>query len=207
MKQILFLTGFILLMSGFVMAQGKAPKTINEYFLAIPEEYIKSDTRQRAFWIDDDNAKDGYLSFTIPAAQFLEDDDVADAKVFGEAQLFKKDKGGMIVGLTINICAENKCEGQLLLLDYNNGNWKNVTDELAPEIDTDEIYSILKESPAYEKPIEEGDEIPLAIQLNGGDKMISFLADCKTSFDGGVVAKMFKWNGKSFVAFEYELGP
>lgn len=207
MKQILFLTGFVLLMSGFVFAQGKTPKTINEYFLAIPNEYIKADTRQRAFWIDDDNAKDGYLAFTIPAAQFLDEDDDLDANVFGEAQLFKKDKGGVIVGLAINICANNTCSGQLLLLDFNNGNWKNVTDDFAPEIDTDEIYNILKESPAYEKPIEEGEDIPLAIQLNGGEKSIHYLADCKTSFDGGVVAKMFKWNGKSFVEFEYELGP
>lgn len=207
MKKLTILTTLIFLIAGVAAAQNNAPKTINEYFLEIPSEYIKSDTRQRALWIDEDNAKQGYLAFTIPAAQILDEDEDLDATIFGEAQLFNKDKGGVIVGLTINICAENKCAGQMLLLDYNNGNWKNVTDTLAPEIDTDEVYNILKESPAYGKPIEKDEEIPMAIQLNGEERSIHYLANCKVSFDGGVIVKMFKWNGKSFVEFEYEMSP
>lgn len=185
---------------------GFAQKTVNEFFLAIPEEYIKAEVRQRAMWIDDIDEENEFLEFTIPAAQFL-DEYIEDANVFGNAQLFHHDDGSVIVGLSINICAEKKCEGQLLLLKFENEEWEDVTADLAPNIDNDDIYEVLKDSPAIKKAVKKGEDIPLAIQFYGGEKIINYLAECEKSFDGGVVAKMFKWNGTAFEEFEYGISP
>jgi hypothetical protein len=185
---------------------GMAQKTVNEYFLAIPEEYFKADVRDRAFWIDNTDEKDGFLEFTIPAAKFL-DEYVEGANVFGNAQLFRHDNGGVIIGISINLCIEKSCQGQVIFLKNKNKQWEDVTEKLSPSIDNNEIYRILKDSPAMEKRVKKGEEIPLAIEFNGEEKSIRYIAQCKKNCDGGVVAKMFKWNGISFEEFEYDVSP
>ncbi len=77
---------------------------------------------------------------------------------------------------------------------------------MAVSVDNEEIVQILNDSPAFEKTLEDGDEVPLAIEFSGLDKLINFVADCKKSCDGGVVAKMFKWNGVGFEEYEDVLG-
>ncbi len=178
---------------------------VNDYFLQIPEEYIKADVRKRAGWIDTDNNADGYLDFTIPFSE-LDVEGGEDANAFGSMQLFPKKKGGVIVGLALNMCIDKVCQGQLLFLDYNGGKWDNITDTLNVTADNEEIVKLLNNSPAIDKTFGEGEEVPLAMDFYGPEKLVRFLADCKESIDGGVVAKMYKWNGESFVEFEYPEG-
>jgi hypothetical protein len=212
MKKLLFLTIIALSVSAF--AQTKTPAktasaskemTVKEYFLAIPTEYLKADAKSRASWIESDDNSSGYLSFNMPADEIpggkeLEEEGV----VYGNVQVFKKTKGGVIIGFSVNMCAESKCVGQMLMLDYTNGKWEDLTSDLSPMVDNDEVIKTLKTAPAYEnkKELKDGVEIPLAIQFNGNRKTIDYLAGCVGGCDGGVVVKMFKWNGSVFTEFE-----
>lgn len=207
MKRLLILSSFMLMFAMGAFAQKQGEMTVNQYFLQIPEEYLKADVKQRNMWIEDEDPENDNMGFVIPASQIMEDADDDDATVFGNVQLFKKDAGGVLVGMTINMCVEEVCIGQILFLDYNKGKWTNVTEDYAPMIDNDEVYEVLKDSPALVKPVKKGVEIPLAIYFSGHEKSIQFLAECKKSIDGGVVAKMFKWNGENFAEFEYEESP
>ena len=186
-----------------VTAQKKM--TVNDYFLAIPQEYLKADRVQRAKWIDEDDAKNGYLKFNVPLSA---DEDWGGAEVWGEVQIFSGKAGKTLVAMAINRCLESVCMGQLLMLDYAGGKWTNAGETFVPEIDNDEIVRTLKDSPAYERPITEDEEIPLTIGFARIDKLISYLAACTSpGCDGAVVAKNLKWNGTAFEAFEYEVSP
>lgn len=206
MKRLITILVLALSLNFAVFGSSESEMTVNDYFLTIPEDYIKADRRKRAGWIDADDQVNGNLTFTVPFAD-LPDGSEGDANMYGHVQLFKKTEGGLLVGLAMNLCAEGKCVGQILLLDYKDGKWEDVTSDFAPIIDNDEIGRILKNGPAWGKPVVEGVEIPLAIQFSGWDKTINYIAGCVKDCDGGVVAKMFKWNGSIFAEFEYPESP
>jgi hypothetical protein len=215
MKKLLFLTIVALSVSAF--GQSKTPvksaakeMTVKEYFLAIPAEYLKADAKSRASWIESDDNSIGYLSFTMPADEIpggkeLEEEGV----VYGNVQVFKKTKGGAVIGFSVNMCAESKCVGQMLLLDYTGGKWEELTADLSPMVDNDEVIKTLKTAPAYKnkKELKNGVEVPLSIQFNGNRKTIDYLAGCVGGCDGGVVVKTFKWNGSVFTEFVDEESP
>ncbi len=217
MKKLLLLAIFALSVSAF--GQTKTPAktasaskemTVKEYFLAIPTEYLQADAKKRADWIEIDEHSIGYLSFTMPADEIPGGEDLKEeGVVYGNVQVFKKTKGGAVIGFSVNMCAESKCVGQMLLLDYADGKWEDLTSDLSPMVDNDEVIKTLKSAPAYKdkKGLKDGVEIPLAIQFGGNRKTIDFLAGCVGGCDGGVVVKMFKWNGSVFTEFEEELSP
>jgi hypothetical protein len=212
-KKLLLLTIIALSVSAF--GQTKTPAktasaskemSVKEYFLAIPTEYLKADAKKRTAWIDSEFAEGGYLSFDIPVKEITGED--GEGKVFGSVQTFKKTKGGVVIGMATNMCEEGVCVGQLLFLDYNNGKWNDVSSDLAPQPDNDEVIKILRAASAFEnkKLLKDGEQVPLYMGFNGTDKTIDFTAG-GVNGDGGVVVKMFKWNGETFVEFEYEESP
>jgi hypothetical protein len=216
MKKLLLLAIIALSVSAFgqkaPVKSGSASKemTVKEYFLAIPTEYLKADAKKRADWIETDDNATGYLSFTMPADEIPGGEDLKEeGVVYGNVQVFKKTKGGAIIGFSVNMCAESKCVGQMLMLDYTGGKWEDLTGDLSPMVDNDEVIKTLKTAPAYadKKGLKDGVEIPLAIQFNGNRKTIDYLAGCVGGCDGGVVVKMFKWNGSVFKEFAEEESP
>jgi len=205
MKKLFILLSLIILSVSIAAAQKKL--IVNDYFLSIPTEYLKIDRVQRVKWIQEDDAKNGYLAFNVPLEGDAEED-WGGAEVWGEVQLFSAKNGNTIVGMIVNRCLESVCEGQLLLLEYDDGNWENVSDELVPTIDTDEIVKILKDAPAYERPIIKDEEIPLTLGFQREEKAIQYYAACTSpGCDGAVVAKLFKWNGETFKNFQYQESP
>jgi hypothetical protein len=205
MKKILVLSIITLALS--LTAFGQAKKmTVKDYFLAIPNEFMKAEPAKRATWIESESAEDGYLSYNIPIKEITDED--GDGKVWGNFQVFEKKSGGVILGMSTNLCEEGVCLGQLLFLDYKGGKFENVTEDLAPLIDNDEVIKILRETPSFENKerLQDGKEVPLYISFNGMDKVIQYTAGGENG-DGGVVAKMFKWNGETFAEFEYEESP
>jgi hypothetical protein len=210
MKKITLFAMLVLTMSLAVFGQTKsAPKkemTVKEYFLAIPNDFMKADAKKRTAWIENESTEDGYLAFNIPVKEITGED--GEGKVWGNVQVFKKKAGGVVIGMSTNLCEEGVCMGQLLFLDYNNGKWEDVSGDLAPQPDNDEVIKILRAAPAFEdkKMLKDGKEVPLYISFGGTDKTIQFSAGGKDG-DGGVVAKMFKWNGTTFVEFEYQESP
>lgn len=206
MKKTIILCSFILALFALAndAAAQKTKMIVNDYYLNIPQEYIKIDRVQRAKWISEDDAENGYLEFDIP---FMEGVDMSDAEVWGRVQLFPGKNGKMYVGLIVNRCVESVCDGNLLMLEYAAGKWKNVSDLLVPNVENSEIVSILRDSPSYERPIEDDEEFPLALGFDRYAKVIQYMAACTSAgCDGATVAKMFKWNGAKFEAFDYPEG-
>lgn len=206
MKKILFLICITITFSAFSsVATAQKKMTVNDYFLAIPQEYLKIDRVQRAKWIEEDDATNDYLKFNVPLSA---DDDWGGAEVWGEVQIFKGKAGKTLIAMAVNRCLESVCLGQLLMLDYAGGKFTDASEIFVPAIDNDDIGRILKDSPAYERPVIEDEEIPLTIGFQRTDKLISYYAACTSpGCDGSVVAKNFKWNGTAFEPFEYEVSP
>ncbi|MCD9189441.1 MAG: hypothetical protein LUM44_23720 [Pyrinomonadaceae bacterium] len=206
MKKLLFLTFCALILNVASFAQ-KKEMSVKDYFLAIPTEFIKAESKKRAAWIESENAEDGNLTYNIPISELT--DEEGDGKVFGGLQVFKKKDGGVLLGMVNNLCADGECIGMMRFLDYKAGNFTDVSDDYLIIPDNDEVIKILRSAPAFEdkKSLKDGVQVPLAIEFYGGEKSVHFLAGCKTSTDGGVVAKMYKWNGEAFIEFEYEESP
>lgn len=206
MKKIFTLTCLIIMFGAFsTVATAQKKMTVKDYFLAIPQEYLKIDRVQRTKIIDENDAEYGYLKFNVPLSA---DEDWGGAEVWGEVQIFSGKTGKTLVAMAVNRCLEAVCMGQLLMLDYDGGKFTNVSETFVPEIDNDEIQRTLKDSPAYERPIIKDEEIPLAISFSRQDKLISYYAACTSpGCDGAVGAKNFKWNGAKFEPFEYEVSP
>lgn len=206
MKKNILLAIITLAMS--LAAFGQSAMSVKDYYLAIPQEYMKADSAKRTAWISSDSIDDGYLEYTIPAADLGINE--GEGRAYGNVQIFEKTDGGVIVGLTTNMCAEGECSGQLLFLDYKAGKWEDVSSDLAPQPDNDEVIKILREAPAFEKKdsLKDSVQVPLSITFSGSEKLIQFIAgETEKISDSGVVAKMFKWNGVTFVEYETPESP
>jgi len=205
-KKIILLTLCAIALNSTAFAQ-KKEMSVKDYFLAIPTEFIKAESKKRAAWIETENAEDGNLTYNIPLSELT--DEEGDGKVFGGLQIFKKKTGGVLLGMVNNLCADGECIGLMKFLDYKAGKFTDVSEEYLIIPDNDEVIKILRGAPAFEdkKSLKDGVQVPLAIEFYGGEKIIHFVAGCKTSTDGGVVAKMYKWNGEAFVEFEYQESP
>lgn len=209
MKKLVLLAFCALILSLTAAAQTKKAMTVKEYFLAIPSEFIKADAKKRATWIESESIGDGNLTYNIPVSEITGDEGDADGKVFGGLQVFRKKDGGVLLGMVNNLCAEGKCTGMLLFLESKAGKFTDVSGDYIIIPDNDEVIQILREAPAFlnKKSLQDGVQVPLAVEFYGGEKLIRFIAGCRTDCDGGVVAKIFKWNGEAFVDFEYPDSP
>lgn len=201
-----FLVLAIITLSMSLVAFGQKTMTVKEYFLAIPTEFMKAEPAKRAAWITSEFAEDGYLSFDIPIKEITGEN--GDGKVWGNVQVFEKTAGGVIIGMATNLCEQGICMGQLLFLSYDDGKFADVSEEYILQPDNDEIIKTLRDAPAFEdkEKLQDGKEVPLYINFSATDKVVNFIAGGKDG-DGGVVAKMFKWNGEAFVEFEYPESP
>lgn len=206
MKKLILLTFCALILNIAAFAQ-KKEMSVKDYFLAIPTEFIKAESKKRAAWIEFENISDGNLTYNIPLSELT--DEEGDGKVFGGLQVFKKKDGGVLLGMVNNLCADGECIGMMRFLDYKNGKYTDVSDDYLIIPDNDEVIYILRNAPAFEdkKSLKDGEQVPLAIEFYGGEKIINFIAGCKKTCDGGVIAKMYKWNGKAFVEFEFQESP
>ena len=115
------------------LAQGEAgraqgPSTVLDYFLRLPQEYlvnypIGGSRREREAAITVRDLRNGFLQIGKPGE--------------GESAtvaLFRKPDGRALIAVESNLCAL-KCEQKLFFLQYENGAWSDVTEEMLPRID------------------------------------------------------------------------
>jgi hypothetical protein len=204
MKKVLLLAVIALAMN--IVAFGQSSMTVKDYFLKIPNEFLKADAAKRTAWIEAEATEEGYLSFNIPVKEITGED--GEGKVFGSFQVFEKSDNGILLGMATNLCEEGVCQGQILFLDYKAGKFTDVSEEYILQPDNDEVIKTLREAPAFENKdsLKDGEQVPLYINFGSTDKTVQFSAGGNNG-DGGVVAKMFKWNGEAFVEFEFEESP
>ena len=207
MKTFLFSIIAVLSLSLFAFGNSKAEMSVKDYFLAIPSEFIKASAAKRTAWIEQEDASIGYLAYTIPVKELTGDE--GEDSVWGALQVFEKKDGGVMIGMVNNLCADGECMGMMRFLDYKGGKFTDVSEDFLIIPDNDEVIKILREAPAFENKssLKDGEQVPLALQCNGNDKSVQFIAGCKKDCDGGVVAKQYKWNGEAFIEFEDEVSP
>ncbi|HQU86325.1 MAG TPA: hypothetical protein PKY59_24560 [Pyrinomonadaceae bacterium] len=129
MKKFLLLIISIFAFSSFAFAQ---PKTVTDYFLAMPDSenfpYYRNEqtttkeelVKFRKSMIEIEDIKNGYLKLK------------GDWNGYGEIVLFKKTDGSYLIANSRVNCDEG-CEGFLELYSYKNGNWKDVGFDLLPK--------------------------------------------------------------------------
>lgn len=129
MKKILLLIISIFAFSAFAFAQ---PKTVTDYFLAMPDSenfpYYRNEqtttkeklVKFRKSMIRIEDIKNGYLKLQ------------GDWNGYGEIALFKKTDGSYLIANMRADCEEG-CEGFLDIYSYKNGNWKDVGYDLLPK--------------------------------------------------------------------------
>lgn len=207
MKTFLFSIIVTLSMNLFAYGNSNAEMSVKDYFLAIPSEFIKAPAAKRTVWIEQEDASIGYLSYNIPVKELTGED--GEGSVWGSLQVFEKNGGGVMVGMVNNLCADGECMGLMRFLDYKGGKFTDVSEDYLIIPDNDEVIKILREAPAFENKdsLKDGEQVPLALQFNGNQKSVQFVAGCKKDCDGGVIAKQYKWNGEAFIEFEDEVSP
>jgi hypothetical protein len=130
-----YLTIAILItLSAFAGASAQTPKTVTDFYLAMPDEKFIYDeesrklkgkaalTKYRRSLIKIEDVKNGYLRLE---PTFLEG--------WVEIALFKKNDGSYLVAQTEVGCGPG-CDGSLEFFTYKSGQWTNVTEDFLPPL-------------------------------------------------------------------------
>jgi hypothetical protein len=112
---------FIILQSA--IAQSAEPKTVVDYFLAVPEKYMGYPREEREVLIKGQgitlDIKNGYLAYKA-----------SDNPEEFEFALFKQTDGTYLVAINFDADPDFDSKSKLHLLTYNNGRWSEVTKEV-----------------------------------------------------------------------------
>lgn len=142
-------------------ANDSSPKTVREFFMVLSEKYFVAESCDKSKDKDCQAAKRDYLK------TFLEVEDTKNgylkagcdgAQSCIEMAIFRKPDNNYLVAVS----TENEALIDQYFLEYNKGDWVNVSEKLVPEFGKDKIYEIPRQGTTvgvYEKKvIEKGDD-------------------------------------------------
>lgn len=203
----LFIFLLLTLVSLSISAQKKSA-SVMDFYLPMPAQYIKvTDSATRRNWVSVTDEENNYLLLKLDAEKAL-GEEMKGADVFGDFKLFTKTDGEFLIGLTINGCMEGQCVGNIVLVEYKDGEWENVTENYLTMPENAEVYKILKESAASSEfsKLSEDEPIPLVYGLTQNNQ-ISIGFPLKK--DGRITAavKTLQWDGEKFEAVTFEESP
>lgn len=118
----------ILLCAANLIAAQNAPKTVEDFYMALPAKYISplGEIKDRRKLIKTSDIANGYL--------YLSGEKAMPAwEGWAEIALFKKTNGEYLIGVVDGSCA-TFCYSGVEFLEYKNGKWINVTSKVLPEI-------------------------------------------------------------------------
>ncbi len=156
-----------------------APKTVTEFYLKMPAKYLqilKAIPNRRALIKTEDTAN-GYLRL-----------ESKDWEGWGEVALFKRANGSHIVAVTEYSCGP-VCDGNLTLLDYKNGKWKEV--ELLPRYSVGDLRTAFHGATNRQPSEDEMNEQVFELPRKGKEITLKI---------GDVPVMGFLWNGEEFVS-------
>jgi hypothetical protein len=168
-----------------VLAAPSEPKTAREFFMNLPTDYLKVEGDARAKMISEKAVEPDHLYFTAP---------VEGMEGWGELKVFKKSDGTPVIAMVVNGCVDGQCMGQPLFLAYENGQYRDISEETAPSLDNAAIVAELRKAGA-DVPADAG-EVPLTITFN--EDLIFFLAGQKTAAKPGTPIRAYRWTGNGF---------
>src|SRR5688500_7339546 len=98
------------------IAQSKAPKSVTDYFLIVPETYIGLSIEERKLLLKGSSItvdiKNGYISYKA-----------SDNPEEFEFALFKQTDGSYVVAINFDADPDFESDSKLYLLKYINGKW------------------------------------------------------------------------------------
>lgn len=130
MKNLKIIYAAILMLCAAVLmaAQSKQPRTVEDFYLALPAKYIQplAKVKDRKKLIKTSDAANGYLYLSGETA-------MPEWEGWAEIALFKKTNGEYLVGVVDGDCA-TMCYSGVKFLEYKNGKWTEATSKVLPEI-------------------------------------------------------------------------
>lgn len=196
MKQIILLSALVLMFAALAFAQ---PKTVTDYFLAMPNDVYSSGldgtkakgkaaiTKLRKSLIKIEDIKNGYLKLEGPW------------EGWAEIALFKKTDGSYIIAQAENGCGP-ACDGFVNFWTYKTGKWTEITKQIFPTISeatAAKTFNIKKPTDA-EIADEEGFAFYYLLPRVGKTLKVA-CNECTQSGDPDFVLMEFDWNGARFV--------
>lgn len=205
-KPLVLLTLLFLAFSGNVFAQKTL--TAKQLFMLLPNEYVVgTKTERENALVFPKSIKSDFLTFMISgklisktlAGEFAEAEGLGDMRIF-------KGKSSVIVGLRYQIGEAQEANPTIdgvkittILLEYQNGNWTNITDPLIPKISPDEVYQTIVKFPDTKNAKKE--DVWVETQVSKDRSGLLLVGRVKGS-DWVTPLKFFKWNGEKFVESE-----
>jgi hypothetical protein len=194
MNRILLLIVAITTFSAFASGQ---PKTIMDYYLAMPTDYYAKDiegneikgkaalTKFRKSLIKIEDIKNGYLRLE------------GTWEGWAEIALFKKNDGSYIIGHAESGCGP-ACEGFIKFYTYNAGKWAEITNSVFPQLTEAQIKQAFDDKNINAE--EDGMSHYYLLPRQGTTvKMACNMCDDGTTSDeNDTVLKEFVWNGEKF---------
>jgi hypothetical protein len=122
-------------------ARSTEPRTIRDFFMLLPEKYFTLEGCDRSADPDCRRAKLDYLR------SFAEVEDTANGYLKGGCDggqacltmaLFKRPNGTYLVG----VATEHEMSFEHYFLDYADGKWSDVTNQIVPEFSKSHIYEL-----------------------------------------------------------------
>lgn len=192
--QYLFLV-FVLFIA-FVSIVAAQPKTVTDYFLAMPSNIYATNmegdkitgkaalTKHRKSLIKTEDIKNGYLKLEGPWESWA------------EIALFKKKDGSYLIAQSETGCGP-ACEGFIKFFTYKAGKWTDVTKQVFPMPSESQVATALK---AKKINTEDGMSNYFLLPQTGTTvKMACNMCENgETNEDSELVLMEFNWNGEKF---------
>lgn len=133
----------LFIVSAMLVVRAQTPKTVTDYFMIFPSsdyaknlqgEELKTDAEIAAFRksiIKIEDIRNGYLRLE------------GGWEGWGEFALFKKADGTYLIANTVVECAP-VCSGTLAFHEYKDGKWNDVSSNVFPAPDNDEVTAAMK---------------------------------------------------------------
>lgn len=193
MKKILF--SFSLLLFAFsVISFSQQPKTVTDYYLAMPSGFYSTDFRgnkitgkaalakHRKSLIKIEDVKNGYLKLE------------SAWEGWAEIVLFKRKDGNYLIAQAESGCGP-VCTGFIKFFDYQNGKWTDVTDKVFPVLTEAQIKEAFVDKKLDSE--ENGANIYFVLPREGTTVRMA-CNECSDTGDPHFTLLEFIWNGEKF---------
>lgn len=180
-------------LAGSSNTQKSAPRTVLDYYRLLPAKYLNlaqdSTTCKPVISVND--AANGYLALGVPRGKCLASGNW-ESWAGAEIALFKKRAGGYVIAVaqteTMTVSNTN-----LVFLEYDAGEWRSVTDKVAPKI-TDEIIiaAYRRAKAANDEDIDPNSAMYVTYDLPRNGRSIV------AKWDAGNTLFKLTWNGERF---------
>lgn len=116
---------------------------------------------------------------------------------WGDVKLLAGTDDTQYIGLTLNVCPDGGCHGELKILKLQADEWTDVTSQFAPKLDLKALGQLVRQVEAIAPLVKKDGSFPYAYRFWQGSNLEITLKPDKNSENGHVIAQ-YVWNGHGF---------